>query len=101
MDRAKRKKLEAAGFRVGDAADFLGLSDEERQLVELRVAVGRAVRRRRAERNLTQHDLAARIRSSQSRVAKLEAGARGVSLDLMFRGLFAVGGSVADLAPPD
>lgn len=97
MDRKKRKALEAAGFRVGDAEDFLGLSPEERELVELRLAVSRAVRRLREERHLTQQQLAARLKSSQSRVAKIEAGAADVSLDLLFRGLFAVGGRLGDL----
>src|SRR5262249_50301901 len=98
MDRHKQKALEAAGFRVGDAADFLGLTDEERAIVELRVAVARAVRRLRERQHLSQQELATRIRSSQSRVAKIEAAAKGVSLDLSFRGLFAVGGTVRDLS---
>jgi hypothetical protein len=98
MDKAKRKRVEAAGFRVGDAADFLGLSPEEEKLVELRVALAKAVRRRRQKAGLTQGELAAKLKSSQSRVAKLEAAAPGVSLDLMFGGLFAAGGSIADVA---
>jgi hypothetical protein len=98
MDQKKRKALEEAGFRVGDAEDFLGLTNEERHLVELRLAVSRAVRRLREERHLTQQQLAAKLKSSQSRVAKIEAAAADVSLDLMFRGLFAVGGSLPDLA---
>jgi len=98
MDTRKRKALTAAGFRVGDATDFLGLSDEETRLVELRVALSRAVRRRRQERSMTQQQLATRLKSSQSRIAKIEAGSGDVSLDLMFRGLFAVGGGVADVA---
>jgi ribosome-binding protein aMBF1 (putative translation factor) len=98
MKEAKRKALEAAGWRVGDAAEFLGLSEQEEQLVALRVALARAVRRRRAAGGLSQHDLAARMKSSQSRVAKIEAGAAGVSLDLMFRGLFAAGGKISDVA---
>ncbi len=97
MDKEKRKALEAAGFRIGDVKDFLGLTQEERRLVELRVAVSRAVRRLRERRHLTQQQLAAKLKSSQSRVARIEAGAADVSLDLLFRGLFAVGGGLADL----
>jgi DNA-binding XRE family transcriptional regulator len=98
MDKKMRQRLEAAGFRVGDAEDFLGLTDEERRLVELRLAVSRAVRRRREERGLTQQQLAAKLKSSQSRVAKIEAGAADVSLDLSLRALFAAGGGLADLS---
>src|SRR4051794_26935547 len=97
MNANKRKKLEAAGFRFGDAEDLLGLTPEERELVDLRVKVSRMVRTLRERQNLTQEELAARIKSSQSRVAKLESGGSDVSLDLMFRGLFAVGGRLADL----
>ena len=82
---------------MGDVGDFLGLSAEERALVELRAAVSAAVRERRTRRSLTQAELAGRLGSSQSRVAKIEAGSGDVSLDLMFRGHFAVGGRAADV----
>lgn len=100
MDKKTRDRLTAAGFRIGDAVDFLGLSEEERQLVELRVEVSKAVRRRRQEHALSQKQLADKLKSSQSRVAKIEAAASDVSLDLSFRALFAVGGSVTDLFEP-
>ncbi len=97
MDKKTRDRLTAAGFRIGDAEDFLGLSEEERQLVELRLEVSKAVRRRRQERALSQKQLAAKLKSSQSRIAKIEAAAADVSLDLSFRALFAAGGSLTDL----
>ena len=97
MDMHKRKALEAAGFRFGDAADFLELTEEERRLVELRVKLAQAIRRRREQSELSQKQVAARIKSSQPRVARIEAAASDVSLDQMFRGLFAVGGTVEDL----
>lgn len=97
MDKAKRKALEAAGFRTGDAEDFLGLTEEECRLVDLRLAVSRAIREQREKHALTQQQLAAKLKSSQSRVAKIEAGASDVSLDLSFRALFAAGGDLADI----
>jgi len=97
VDRQKRRALQAAGFRVASAEQFLGLTEEECRLVELRVTVSRAVRRLRERHHLTQQQLAVKLRSSQSRVAKMEAGAADVSLDMLFRGLFAVGGELADL----
>ncbi len=97
MDKAKRKSLETAGWRIGDAADFLGLTNEERRLVNLRLTVSRTVRLLRERQRLTQVELATRLQSSQSRIAKLEAGSPDVSLDLLFRGLFAVGGELSDL----
>ncbi len=99
MDKETRERLEAAGFWIGDAEDFLGLNEEERRLVELRLAASRAVRRRREELGVTQQELARKLKSSQSRIAKVEAAAADVSLDLLFRALFAVGGGLADLIP--
>lgn len=99
MDKRKRVALEAAGFRIGDIQDFLGLTDEELRLVELRLSLCRAIRRLRQERKMTQQQFAKKIRSSQSRVAKIEAGLLDVSLDLMFRALFALGGKISDVVP--
>src|SRR5438477_612861 len=93
VDPKKRKALEAAGWRFGDYADFLGLTDAERLEVELRGALCRTIRERRQALGITQKQLAARLKSSQSRVAKLEVGV-GVSLDLMFRALFTLGGKM-------
>lgn len=100
MNANKRKKLEAAGFRIGSADEFLGLTPEERELVELRLRVSRLVRVLRERQNITQPQLAKRIGSSQSRIAKLESGAEGVSLDLLFKGFFAVGGKLSEVTAP-
>jgi predicted XRE-type DNA-binding protein len=70
------------------------------QIIEFRLLVGRGVRRLRETHQLTQRQLAARIGSSQSRVAKIEAASSEVSLDLMLRGFFSAGGRLTDLIPP-
>jgi ribosome-binding protein aMBF1 (putative translation factor) len=97
MNSAKLKKLQAAGWRVGSAKDFLKLSDEEAMLVELKVALAAALRQARAKQGLSQIELARRMRSSQSRVAKIEAGDASVSLDLIVRALLAAGATRRDL----
>jgi DNA-binding XRE family transcriptional regulator len=97
MDKRKQRAIEAAGFHVTTVKDFLGLSEEENRIVELRVAMVQEIRRLRAQKHLTQHQLATRLKSSQSRVAKIEAGSADVSLDLMFRSFFALGGRIDDL----
>lgn len=100
MDAEKKARLEARGYRVGTAAEFLGLTDEDNRVIELRLAVSRAVSRRRTAGGLTQAQLAEKIGSSQSRIAKIEAGVmRGVTLDLAFKALFALGGGLKDLTP--
>jgi ribosome-binding protein aMBF1 (putative translation factor) len=98
MKDTKRTRLEAAGWRVSDAADFLGLSDEERRFVELKLALASGVRQLRERRGLTQAALAKQLRSSQSRVAKMEAADTSVSLDLMMRSLLSIGATPRDIA---
>ncbi len=97
MKTVRRKRLEAAGWKVGTAEEFLGLSPEEAKLVEMKLALGDSLRRYRIRRRWTQQELARRLGSSQSRVAKLETGARGVSLDLLFRALFVAGASTEEI----
>lgn len=98
MNSSSRTRLRSAGWKVGNAAEFLGLSRDEAALVEMKLRLGAALRRYRRRREISQHALAARVGSSQSRIAKLEAGARGITLDLLVRALFATGASPKDIA---
>jgi len=88
MDPEKKKRLEAAGFKSGDYSDLLELTEVERQIVEYRVGLARAVREGREAKGLTQHQLAIAIGSSQSRIAKLESATADTSVDLMLKALF-------------
>ncbi len=97
MTKAKIKKLEAKGWKVGSAEDFLGLSTEEAMYVEVKLAFSDLLRRLRENQKLTQTAVAKRLHSSQSRVAKMETGDPSVSLDLLFRSLLALGASNRDL----
>jgi ribosome-binding protein aMBF1 (putative translation factor) len=90
MKAEKKKRLEAKGWKVGSTAEFLQLSAEETAYIELKLALSKALQELRKSKNLTQVDLAKRIKSSQSRVAKMEAADTSVSVDLMFRSLFAL-----------
>ncbi len=98
MDAEKRRRLEAAGFRIGTVAEFLGLTPEQSELVEIKVNLSNAVRQQRSVSSLSQNELAEKIGSSQSRVAKMEAGDASVSLDLMIRALLAAGMTRGELA---
>ena len=98
MRRAKKARIEKMGWKVGTVQEFLGLSDEEAAYVEVRLRLAAALRKRRQEEQLSQTQLASRIGSSQSRVAKMEAGDPSVSLDLLIRTLLALGASSRDLA---
>lgn len=98
MDARQRKRLEAEGWKFGSYADFLGLTDAEVVLVELRASLAAALKARRARLGVTQVELAKRLRSSQSRVAKMEAGNPAVSFELLMRALLVLGASRRDLS---
>jgi len=94
MDATKRKAIEAAGWKVGDAADFLGMSDEERQWLDARVELALAVRRQREALHLSQKQLGAMLKTSQPRVARIERAASDVSMDQLVRAFTAAGGTI-------
>ena len=98
MRRSKRQRLERKGWRVGTVREFLGLSADEAAYVELRLRLADSLKNRRRKQSLTQMAFAKLIRSSQSRVAKMEDGDPSVSLDLLIRSLLALGASSRDLA---
>jgi ribosome-binding protein aMBF1 (putative translation factor) len=97
MKKAKRSRLESLGWRVGSAAEFLELSSGDIALVETKLALSGALRARREARKLTQQQLAQLLKSSQSRVAKMEAGDSSVSVDLLLKGLFALGANAGEV----
>lgn len=98
MDARKRKRLVSAGWRVGTTADFLGLTKDEVALIDMRHDLSFFVRTARRRSRMSQAALADRLGSSQSRVAKLEAGDPSVSLDLIVRAAIAAGGTRAEVA---
>ena len=104
MKRQKRARLETAGWKVGSAREFLKLTDAEAAVIELKLELAKALREQRARRKVTQAQAGRLLGSSQSRVAKMEAGDPSVSIDLLVRSLFKLGGSRQDLvrhlAPP-
>lgn len=98
MKKSKRRKLRAAGWAVGSVQEFLGLSDADAALIEMKLALSRTLRDCRQRRGLSQVELAKRLRSSQSRVAKMEAGDPSVSMDLLVSSLLVLGASLTELA---
>jgi predicted XRE-type DNA-binding protein len=98
VERSKQRRLERAGWTVGDAGDFLGLSPEERRFIETKLALAAGLRRWRERLGLTQTEVAERFGSSQSRVAKMEAADKSVSTDLLLRVLFRLGAKRQDVA---
>ncbi len=97
MDKRKQTKLAKRGWKVGTVAEFLDLSAEESAYVEMKLALSEKLKDRRIRKRLTQAQLAKAIQSSQSRVAKMEAGDPTVSIDLLVKSLLALGVSKKEL----
>ena len=98
MDKATKKKLEAAGWNTKSVQDFLGLTDAETAFIDMKLALTADLRSRRLEKHLNQTQVARLIGSSQSRVAKMEAADPSVSVDLLIRSLLKLGAERRDVA---
>jgi DNA-binding XRE family transcriptional regulator len=97
MKQSKRAKLESKGWKIGSAEEFLGLSAEESAYIEMKLALSEKLKQRRQRKRMTQAELAKLVSSSQSRVAKMEAGDPSVSIDLLVKSLLALGVSKKEL----
>jgi DNA-binding XRE family transcriptional regulator len=98
MNHAQKKRLEKDGWKFGDAQDFLGLSDTEAAMIDIKISLAQELKRRRAAHKVTQARLAKLVGSSQARVARMEAGDPSVSADLLIRTLLACGVTPARIA---
>jgi DNA-binding XRE family transcriptional regulator len=98
MNTVKKRRLETKGWKVGTVQEFLQLSSEESAYVELKLALSKNLQKYRRQKKMTQQELARRLQSSQSRVAKMEAGDPSVSLDLLVRSLLTLGAPKKRLA---
>lgn len=96
--RPSKKVLEKKGWKVGSAKNFPDLSIDEEAYIEIRLRLAEGLKARRQAHGITQMAMARSIKSSQSRIAKMEAGDPTVSLDLLFRSLLALGTSSRELA---
>lgn len=97
MEESKTAKLERAGWKLGTPKDFLGLTDEEAALIEIKLALARGIKERRRLLRLTQAEFAKQLRSSQSRIAKMEASDATVSMDFLVRSFLALGATTQEV----
>lgn len=98
MQASKRKKLERSGWKVGTVEEFLKLTPDEAAYIDMKVGLSRSLKERRLQKKLSQQDMAKMMKSSQSRIAKMEAGDPSVSIDLLVKSLLALGASRKELA---
>ena len=98
MQASKQRKLENAVWKTGSAKDFLNLTPEENAYFEMKYSLGLTLKKLRNKENLSQVEVAKILKSSQSRLAKMEAGDPSVSIDLLIKSLLALGAKPKDLA---
>ncbi|MDR2554870.1 MAG: hypothetical protein LBC64_05515 [Fibromonadaceae bacterium] len=98
MSNDKRKRIEAAGWKVGSVDEFLGLTPEESAIVDMRFNLAKALLEKRRRLRISQGTLAKRVKTTQPRIALVEKGSASVSLDFMVRSLLAAGASKKEIA---
>ena len=98
MTEKKKKMLEANGYRVVDSANWLGLSNEEAQIVDMRVALAQELERVRKAKGVTQAELARRVGTKQSGVARMINNPDTSTMDNLIKGLIALGEPISKIA---
>ena len=93
----KATRLESAGWKTVTVQGFLGLSDDDMAIIEVKVALAKRLRAQRTRAGLSQVEVAKIVRSSQPRVAKMEAADKTVSIDLLVKALVKTGVSVQEI----
>jgi DNA-binding XRE family transcriptional regulator len=93
MRKNKAAKLMKAGWKVGSASDFLGLSEEESAIIDMKISLSKKLVALRKTSQLTQVQAAKVLHTSQSRIAKMESGDPSVSIELLIKGMIGLGAS--------
>ena len=97
MDNKRRKELKAKGWKFGGVGDFLELTDEELEFIELKIILSEMVKDYRERRGLSQISAAKILKSSQSRISKIETADPTVSIDLQIKSLLALGATKQEI----
>ena len=98
MTDAKKKMLAAKGYKVTDSAEWLGLSREETQIVDMRVALAQELERVRKAKGITQAELAKRVGTKQSGVARMLNNPDTSTMDNLIKALIALGEPISKIA---
>ena len=98
MKEVKKRILEVNGYKVTDSDAWLGLSKEESQLVDIRVALAQELERVRKAKGITQAELARRVGTKQSGVARMLNNPDTSTMDNLVKGLMALGEPISKIA---
>ena len=97
MINKKKERLKAFGWQVGDTSEFLELTPEQIEFIDFKLALSQYLKKLRISQNISQESLAKKIKSSQSRIAKMEACDVSVSVDLILKTMFSLGATNQDI----
>ena len=92
------KRIKAAGYKVTTADEWLGLTPEESQLVDIRLALAEQLEEVRKEKGISQAQLAARMGTKQSGIARMVNRPETSSMDNLVKGLIALGVPISKIA---
>ena len=98
MNVEKMKRIKAAGYKVTTADEWLGLTPEESQLVDIRLALADQLEEVRKEKGISQAQLAAKMGTKQSGIARMVNRPETSSMDNLVKGLIALGVPISKIA---
>ena len=98
MNKEKIKKLESMGLKVTTTKDWLKLSVEEEKVVEMRIALAAELEKMRKEKGMTQAQLAKRLGTKQSGVARMINSPDSATIDNLIKAMVSMGASVGRIA---
>ena len=98
MNAEKMKRIKAAGYKVTTADEWLGLTPEESQLVDIRLALAAQLEEVRKEKGISQAQLAAKMGTKQSGIARMVNRPETSSMDNLVKGLIALGVPISKIA---
>lgn len=95
MDQRKREQLEASGWQVGTATDFLNLTDEDLLLIKIKLALTRRLEERQ-QRSLKQ-ETSIHTLGHSTQATKTENPEAFTSIDQLIRNMIASGASPQEI----
>ena len=98
MSKTRKEELAEAGFEETTIQKFLDLSDIDMKLIDLKIELGKLLKKQRKVKKLTQSQLADIVKTNQARIARIENADNSVSIDSILISLYSVGTKEKDIS---
>ena len=98
MGTAKKERLAEAGFKETTVQEFLDLSDADMEIINLKIKLGRLLKKLRKQNKITQAQLAKLTKTNQARIARIENADKSVSFEAILMSLYSLGAKKKDIA---